>query len=553
MAMHLEGFQEYKQEDADKYNKYRWWLGLTWGDLLNKATDLYPQKEALVDDRSKYTYGELREKVDRLAVSLMGLGIGQGDFVLLQLPNWNEFVFSYFALQKIGAIVVLLISRHGKAEISYLCQLTKPKAWIVPEKYGNIDYKPLIADIRREHVSLEQVILVRAPEQKGFSTLEELIKKGDLNERSLRAIEESRPDPMAVATITPTGGTTGLPKAVPRIHNDFIANVEYHSKAWEITSEDTILTIAPVSHGQGILCGVGASFFNFAKYVLIDSTKPEDICRVVEKQKVTAVPTVPAVLQRIVNYEGLGRYDMSSLKKVYSGGAPSTPDLVKSVYEKLRCKFVNAFGSAEGTCAMTRLDDDLETICNTVGKKDCPYNEFKVISQYGEETPVGVEGELVTKGPTIFTGYFKSEEENKKIFTEDGFFKTGDLARIDKKGTITITGRIKETILRGGETISAVEIERLISSHPGVMDVAVIGMPDETLGERVCAYVVVKPGAKLGFEDVIAFLKGMGASVMQLPERMEFVDAIPLTKIGKADKKMLKEEIAKRLAVTRKE
>lgn len=547
--MHIDGFQEYNKEDADRYNKLRWWLGLTWGDLLDKASDVYPQKEALVDDTSRYTYGELREKVDRLAVSLMGLGIAQGDFVLVQLPNWNEFVFSYFALQKIGAIVVLLISRHGKAEISYLCQLTKPKAWIVPAKYGNIDYKPLIADISREHTYVEQVILVRDKEQKGYSNLEELIMKGDLNESTLRTIEKRRPDPMTMATITPTGGTTGLPKAVPRTHNDFIANVEYHSKAWEITSEDTILTIAPVSHGQGILCGVGASFLNFAKYVLIDSTKPEDILRVVEKEKITAIPTVPAILQRIVNFENLGRYDMSSLKKVYSGGAPSTPDLVKNVYGKLKCKFVNAFGSAEGSGAMTRLDDEFETICNTVGKKDCPYNEFKVINQYGEKMPPGIEGELVTKGPTIFTGYFKSEEENKKIFTEDGFFKTGDLAKIDEKGIITITGRIKETILRGGETISAVEIERLISSHPDVMDVAVIGMPDKTLGERVCAYVVARTSAKLGFEDVIAFLKSKGASVMQLPERIEFVDTIPLTKIGKADKKMLKEEVANKLGI----
>ena len=208
-----------------------------------------------------------------LAVSLIGLGIGQGDFVLVQLPNWNEFIFSYFALQKIGAIVVLLISRHGKAEISYLCQLTKPKAWIVPEKYGNIDYKPLIADIRRENTAMEHVILVRSKERQGFTGLEELIVRGELNEGAVRALEERRPDPMAVATITPTGGTTGLPKAVPRIHNDFIANVEYHSKAWEITSDDTILTVAPVSHGQGMLCGVGASFLNYAKYVLIDSTQ----------------------------------------------------------------------------------------------------------------------------------------------------------------------------------------------------------------------------------------------------------------------------------------
>lgn len=545
--MPLEGFRNYMKKDAEKYNKYRWWLGLTWGDIFNKATDLYPQREALVDDTSRYTYSELREKVDRLAASLIGLGIRQGDFAMIQLPNWNEFILSYFALQKIGAIVILLISRHGKAEVSYLCELTKPKAWIIPERYGKIEYNPLIANIRKENGQLEHVILVRSEKRRGFQNLEELIDKGKLNKSSLRLIDERRPDPMAVATITPTGGTTGLPKAVPRTHNDFISNVEYHSKAWEITSEDTILTVAPVSHGQGMLCGVGASFLNYAKYVLIDSTQPENICAVLEREKVTAFPTVPAVIQRIVNLENLDQYDLSSLKKVYSGGAPSSPDLVKSVYDKLKCKFVNAYGSAEGSCAMTRLDDDFETVCTTVGKKDCPYNEFKVINQYGEEMPPGAEGELITKGPTIFTGYFKSTEENKKIFTKAGFFKTGDLARINEAGTITITGRIKETILRGGETISAVGIERLIAAHSGVLDAAVVGMPDKDLGERVCAYIITKSGVKLTFDELIAFLKGSGASVMQLPERIEFIDSMPLTKIGKADKKLLKEDIIKKL------
>lgn len=546
--MSLEGFWEYSREDAERYNRRRWWPGLGWGDIFDKATDLYPRKIGLVDDSGRFTYRELREKVDRLAVSLIRLGVGQGDFALVQLPNWHEFIISYFALQKIGVRVVLLIARHGKAEISYLCELTNPTVWIVPEKYGKIAYRPLVAEVRKESSSLKHVILARGEETKGFQSLEGLIDSGRLTAASLELLEQRRPDPMEVATITPTGGTTGLPKAVPRIHNDFVANVEYHSKAWEITSADTVLTAAPVSHGQGMLCGVGGSFFNCAKYVLIDSTKPEDICAVIEREKVTAFPTVPAILQRIVNFEGLGKYDLTSLNKVYSGGAASTAELVKAVHERLRCAFVNAYGSAEGSCAMTRLDDDLETICTTVGRKDCPYNEFKVINQYEEEVPAGTEGELVTKGPTIFTGYYKSDEENGKIFTKDGFFKTGDLARIDEEGTITLTGRIKETILRGGETISAVGIERLISGHPGIADVAVIGMPDRDLGERVCAYIVVRRGATLAFDDVITFLRGQGASVMQLPERIEFVKAIPLTKIGKADKKVLKDDIVKKLA-----
>lgn len=199
---------------------------------------------------------------------------------------------------------------------------------------------------------------------------------------------------------------------------------------------------------------------------------------------------------------------------------------------------------------MTRLDADLETICTTVGRKDCPYSQYKAIDQYGQEVPPGHEGELLAKGPNIFSGYFKSAEDNKKTFTSDGFFKTGDLAKIDERGTMTITGRIKETILRGGETISAVAIERLISSHPDVMEAAVIAMPDKVLGERICAYVTLREGAALSFQELVAYLKSIGASVLQLPERLEIIDAIPLTNVGKADKKALKEDIAKKLTST---
>jgi len=198
---------------------------------------------------------------------------------------------------------------------------------------------------------------------------------------------------------------------------------------------------------------------------------------------------------------------------------------------------------------MTRLDDDLETICTTVGSPDCPYTKAKVIDQYGNELPPNKEGEIVYKGPTIFTGYLKSHEENMSSFTPDGFFKTGDLAKIDEQGVIRITGRIKDTILRGGETISAGGIEKLARSHPAVAEAAVVGMPDKALGERVCAYIQLRPGSRLTQEELIAYLKDIGASVMQLPERVEFIDSIPLSGVGKADKKALKEDIKKKLGV----
>ena len=198
---------------------------------------------------------------------------------------------------------------------------------------------------------------------------------------------------------------------------------------------------------------------------------------------------------------------------------------------------------------MTRLDYDLDTVCNTSGRPCCPYAEYKIIDQDGRELPANVVGELVVKGPDVFAGYFRFPEENRKVFTKDGFLKTGDLAAIDSSGNIRIGGRIKDVILRGGENIFPAAIEGLIIDHPEVEAVAVIGMPDRELGERICAYIKPASGAKPSFDDVISFLRGKGASLLQLPERIEFIEDIPLTKVGKADKEALREDIKKRLGI----
>jgi 2,3-dihydroxybenzoate-AMP ligase len=546
--MAIKGFTEYAKEDQEKYNRKRWWLGMTWGDMFDKATDLYPDKVGLVDDMGRWTYSELRDKVDRLAISLIKLGIKPRDWVLLQFPNWHEYILAFFAMQKIGALTVLLISRHNQSEINHLCALTKPVAWILPSQYGKINYQPIIDDVLIENGQLKHIIQVRT-ERNGsrYPILDEMIEKAELTEENIRLLEERRPDPDEVSHIMPTGGTTGLPKASVRTHNSYITNVEYHSRAWEITSNDTLLVATPLGHSMAMHWGIGAAFFNYARLVLLDSTQPGDICEWVQKEKVTAIPSVPALITRVVNMEGLEKYDLSSLKKISVGGAPSTPDLVRTVHDRLKCIFINGFGSSEGTNMSTRPDDSTDVICNSVGRPACPYDKIIIIDERGNEVPPGVEGELVSKGPGVFTGYFKSQEENSQIFTPDGFFKTGDKARKDQFGNITITGRIKDIINRGGEKISALDIENRMSEHPAIRDVAVVGMPDLVLGERICAYVILMPGARLSSDEIIAFLKDKGASVQQLPERMEFIEELPVTKVGKVDKKVLREDIKKRL------
>ncbi|OGP53893.1 MAG: hypothetical protein A2Y65_01575 [Deltaproteobacteria bacterium RBG_13_52_11] len=545
--MAIKGFTEYAKEDREQYSRMRWWLGMTWGDMLDKATDIYPDKIGLVDGVGRWTNREVREKVDRLAISLMKLGIKPRDWVLLQFPNWHEYILAFFAMQKIGALTVLLIPRHNQSEINHLAALTKPVAWIVPKKYGKIDYQPIIDDVLKQNPQLKHVIQVRAEKNGTYPTLNELIEEAKLTEDNLKALEERRPDPAEVSHIMPTGGTTGLPKASVRTHNSYITNIEYHSRAWEITSSDTIMVITPVGHSMAMHWGIGAALFNYAKLVLLDSVHADDICECIQKEKVTAFPSVPALVARMLALEGLEKYDLSSLRTISVGGASSAPELLRGAYDKLKCIVINGFGSSEGTNTATRPGDSMDIICNSVGRPVCPYDTIKIIDEGGNEVSPSIEGELVSKGPGIFTGYFKSPEENSQIFTKDGFFKTGDKAKKDQFGNIQITGRIKDIINRGGEKISAIDIENLMSTHPGISETSVIGMPDEVLGERICAYVTLKPGIRLTFKEIIAFLKGKGASVQQLPERIEFAEELPMTKVGKVDKKALREDIKKRL------
>jgi non-ribosomal peptide synthetase component E (peptide arylation enzyme) len=232
---------------------------------------------------------------------------------------------------------------------------------------------------------------------------------------------------------------------------------------------------------------------------------------------------------------------------MHSAGAASHPDLVKTVMEKLKMRFYNGYGGTEGMTCITRSTDNHETICFTVGRPTFPHDTYKVVDLQGRDLPSGKSGELMVKGPCIFTGYYKNPEENAKVFDPNGFFRTGDIAQINEKGYITLTGRAKEMINRGGESISATEIEGLINRHPGVASVAVIAMPDPLLGERACAYIETMGDATLNFDDIIAFLKEQQASVLQLPERIEFIDAMPYTSVLKLDKKQLVADIKEKL------
>jgi 2,3-dihydroxybenzoate-AMP ligase len=544
----LEGAVPYRADDAEDYLRLRWWSGLTLSDWLDRAADMHPDKEAFIDLKSRLTYGEARDKVDRLAVGLMKLGIQPLDRVMIQLPNWHEFVFAYFACQKIGAIPVMLIDRFRQHEIERLAEITGATTWIVPLRHGKVDYLPVIHDVLPRFPQIERVITVRGEaDEPGFFSLERLIEENEPIAADRQELAVRRPDPMQVAHMGPTGGTTGAPKIVPRTHNSLGCAVETCAKSWSQHCEDINLIVGSIGHDLSFTKGFMGSIVTQGTVVMLDTTDLQVTCETIEREKITSVIWVPTLAQRLLQYEDLDKFDLSSLKKMHSAGGAANSGMVREVFSRLHVRFYNGYGATEGMTTITRAVDDVETVCSCVGRPTCPRDIYKVVDFDGNTLPPETSGELLVKGPSVFAGYYNNPEENAKVFTEDGFFKTGDVAKISEKGYITLTGRIKEMINRGGESISATVIEDLIGRHPDVAAVAVIAMPDLLMGERVCAYIEPGRGAELTFEGIIAYLKEQKASVLELPERIEFIEAMPYTAAQKINKNALREDIVKKL------
>lgn len=547
MSMLLKGFTPYPPDDAAGYHRLKCWPGVTFGDVLDQAADLFPDKTAFVDRQSRITYARARHRADTLALGLMDMGIAPADRVLLQLPNWNDFAVVFFALQKIGAIDTLLIDRYRAHEIKHLAGLSRATAWILPETYKKTDYGPVIQEVKASCPWIKHIIRVRGTGNGGQASLENLLSRPRPSPGDLKTLASQRPDPMQVAHMGPTGGTTGLPKLVPRTHNDLICASQSFARAWEMDPQDVTLLVGPIGHDLTFTKGFLASVLTFGCCVFLDTTDAGEICRTIEQEKVTTIAWVPTLARRLVEYDGRKNHDLTSLKKMYCGGGASLPGLIQDVQDRLGCRFFNGYGATEGQTTLSLATDPLDIVKTTVGRPTCPHDRYRIVDGFDRTLPVDTPGELQIKGPGVFTGYYKNPEENKKAFTRDGFFRTGDVARMDKKGRIILCGRIKEMINRGGESISPVEIEKLISEYPDVEMAAVVPMPDPQMGEKACAYVQALPSATLDGETILSFLKTRGASVLHLPERVEFVNQMPLTKTGKVNKRVLEQDIRQKL------
>ncbi len=557
--MQLPGAPTYPPEYADRYLKNHWWPGITFGEMLDRTTDLYPTKEALVAGERRFTYLQLREWSDRAALAFLEAGLGRLDRVLLQLPNWPEFVFAYFGLQKIGAIPVFCLPRYSLREMEHFAAVTESRAWIGPLRFEKTDYEALIQGLQSRCPSLEKMLVIPpsptydGPLPSGTLSFNHLLNCSDPASVPADHLPSFKPEPGEICHLMPTGGTTGRPKIVPRTHNDFLCNVEFRARAWERSARDITLIATPLTHNMAIEVSLNPTILFGGKVVLLPSTRPKEILEAIERERITTTILVVAQLHAILDYPDLKEFNLSSLQVIAGAGSHVPAELVQRVRDRIGCKFYNVYGSSEGPCAQTRYEDPDEAVRQSVGRPICPYDEFKLIDPAGQDLPPTAEGELVTRGPCIFRGYYRSEEENRLAFTPDGFFRTGDIARFDPEGRIILTGRRKDIIIRGGENIGAREVEELVGGHPQVEQVSVVGMSDPTFGEKVCAFVKPSKGAAITLEDILSYLRRQKVSVLFFPERLETVEELPLTPVGKVDKKRLREIIQEKLRRERQE
>ena len=544
----LEGVVPYPPEFAARYRAKGYWEDQTMGHFFDEIVARYSDRIAFLAGDEQVTYRQLSQRVERLALHLLKLGVQPLDRFVMQLPNSPEFVYLYFALQKVGAVPVMAMSSHRYSEINQFVELSQAVGYAIPERIGDFAFAELAERIRSEHPSLRWIFVVGSASLPGSLSLSDLSQtdSGLPPER----LAELSIDPTEPALFQLSGGTTGIPKLIPRTHNDYIYNTKAAVEFNDVKPDDTLLVVLPMAHNFPLACpGIQGFLYQGARFVIGESTRPADVFSLIERERITHIELVPAVLIRLVNDPQIKAHNLSSLRVINTGGQKLQPEVKKRAEELIpSCRVQEIFGMAEGLLCFVRLDDPDEVRMNTVGRPVCPDDELKLLDESDNEVPAGEIGELLVRGPYTLRGYFRVPEYNARTFTPDGFYRSGDLMRLHPSGNYIVEGRKKDLINRGGEKISAEEIENLILSHPAVLNVACVPMPDPVLGERTCAFVILQPGATLTLKKLTSFLLDKGIAKFKLPERLEVVDDFPLSKFGKVSKHVLTQQIADKLA-----
>jgi 2,3-dihydroxybenzoate-AMP ligase len=545
-----EGIVPWPEDLAREYAQRGWWRGESLGAQLYEAADRRPDAVAVVDGGARLTYRSVIARSDAAAARLADLGLGRGDRIVVQLPNCWEFVVLTLACLRAGVVPVMALPAHRRHELAYLAAHSEAAALAVPGELRGFDHQQMAAELVADSDVLRHVLVVSDDVRPGSVDLTGLCAEPD-DPAALRARWDSdEPGSREVAVFLLSGGTTGLPKLIARTHDDYAYNARASAELCGLDEGTVYLTSLPASHNFPLACpGILGTLLAGGRVVMLGSPEPEGAFTVIAAEGVTATAAVPAVAQRWLAYaDEHGAEELASLRLLQVGGARLADEVARRVRPVLGATLQQVFGMAEGLLNYTRLDDPDEVVCSTQGRPMSPGDEVRIVDETDRDLPDGEPGSLLTRGPYTPRGYYRAAEQNARAFTFDGWYRSGDVVRRRPDGNLVVEGRDKDMINRGGEKISAEEVENLVYRLPAVAQVAAVAMPDAELGERIALYAVLRPGTSLTLGDVRAAMAEADVARYKWPERLEVVDELMTTKVGKVDKKALRADVAARLA-----
>lgn len=531
--------------DAARYVACGYWSKTeTIPSLLARNAAESPDRIALVDDAGRrLTYAELDVISSQVAAGLSGRGIERGDVVGVQLPNRVEASIVTCGIEKAGAVTCPMVPMYRDREVNYIVRKTSMKALFVPGIYRDYDHDALAASIARDVPALSTIVtLSETASQRPLLTLQSLLAEG--SNRGGWVGPQLNPDDIAAVLFT--SGTEADPKGVLHTHNTLLANSRSLARLLGLGEQDAIFMASPVGHGTGYGFGIRLAIFLGAKLVLLNSWNAISAARMISDEGCSYTHGATPFVQDLLEVPRLANeYDFSKLRYFVSGGATIPAGLWSRVKDVIGCQLLRLYGQTEGFMStINRPNDRLTRLENTDGLR-APGVELHVVNDEGDPLPAGTPGEGVYKGPHRCVGFLNDPDRARRAMTPDGWLRTGDILTIDESGYVTVSGRRKEVINRGGYKYSPREVEDILVAHPDVLRAAVVKMSDPRLGEKACVYVVPRGSHKLDLPAITRFLKEQGVAPFKWPERLEIVDSLPMTASGKVQKYVLEARLAK--------
>lgn len=533
----------FNEQRRAAYRQQGLWGDASLADYWQQTARAMPDKIAVVDNHgASYTYSALDHAASCLANWMLAKGIESGDHIAFQLPGWCEFTVIYLACLKIGAVSVPLLPSWREAELVWVLNKCQAKMFFAPTLFKQTRPVDLILPLQNQLPQLQQIVGVDklAPATSSLS-LSQIIA----DNTSLTTAITTHGDELAAVLFT--SGTEGLPKSVMLTHNNILASERAYCARLNLTWQDVFMMPAPLGHATGFLHGVTAPFLIGARSVLLDIFTPDACLALLEQQRCTCMLGATPFVYDLLNVLEKQPADLSALRFFLCGGT-TIPKKVARECQQRGIKLLSVYGSTESSPhAVVNLDDPLSRFMHTDGYAAAGV-EIKVVDDARKTLPPGCEGEEASRGPNVFMGYFDEPELTARALDEEGWYYSGDLCRMDEAGYIKITGRKKDIIVRGGENISSREVEDILLQHPKIHDACVVAMSDERLGERSCAYVVLKaPHHSLSLEEVVAFFSRKRVAKYKYPEHIVVIEKLPRTTSGKIQKFLLRKDIMRRL------